>query len=129
MKRLPSQGELRHVDLAPVLRSGTFVIEGMLNKTFKRGAKTYTQKGFEEPGHHSVACVDGSIVDRAFLSDTKIYPGNKLSVSVLHIKKGAGWVDKEIGFFRHVRKVYRVYKCERKGRGCHGLCQPSFFDA
>ena len=102
-------GELKDVDLAPMLQSGNFLIDGRLNQTFKRGKKTYHQLPFEAPGRHSIACIDGKIVDSAYLKD---YPGHKLSASVLHLKKGTGTPDKKMGFFRDIRKVYRVWACE-----------------
>ena len=97
-------------DLEPHLKVGSFILEGLLNPTYKRGTKTY-RNNFVGVGNHSLAVKDGKVYDSAFA------PGVAMGLSVLHLNGSRA--DPSIGFLRWIRRVYRCFKCTGKG-GCKG---------
>ena len=115
-KRFPEvrSVQLRDADLLRELKTaGSFLVEGRLNSSFVRGTKTL-RNNFLGLGIHSAAVVGKHVFDQAF------HPGQALSLSTLHINPGTGLVDKDKGFFKEIRKVYRTWECEFPGE-----CSPT----
>ena len=100
----------REFDLESELKSGSFLVEGLLSPTYVRGTKTY-RNNFIGVGNHSVAVAGGKVLDSAFA------PNTPMGLAVLHLKGAVA--DPNIGFLRFIRRVYRCFKCVG-GPGCKG---------
>ena len=92
------------------LKTSSWLLEGLLSPTYRRGSKTY-RNNFIGVGNHSLAIKDGKVLDSAFA------PNTAMGLGVLHLSGSRA--DPSIGYLRFIRRVYRCFKCTGKG-GCKG---------
>jgi hypothetical protein len=113
------------VGLLTVLREGVYVIDGIQNKVFHRGKNKVDKWGPDVPGpetapeewFHAVCVRGGQILDWEYYgSGTRCVNSGVLPLSVLHLKRSGCTIDFKKGFFRKIRKVYRVEHRSVKGK-------------
>ena len=109
------------VDLNEVLKMGSYLLIGVTNNKWKKGTKWITKyPGYsvnapcKEPWKwvHSIAIVDGKVRD---------FCNPELEIQSLRILKN-NQPNSKMGYMRTIRKVWRVYKCNKPGVGCKGKC-------
>jgi hypothetical protein len=116
------------VDLRTVLREGTYVIDGIQNKVFYHGKCRVDKWGAGVPGpetapadwFHAVCVKGGQVLDWEYdESGTRHADGGELPLSVLWLGSGNA-INLKKGFFRKIRKVYKVERRSDKRKAPAG---------
>ena len=108
-------GSLAQFDPVSALTTGSWLIEGRLNRRFRfiSKGKVHEMPEFTGLNPHALVVRDGTIRDEAF------FPKRPLSIDVLCLKPGTSLVaDVDKALLLSVTRVYKVFKCQVLGTRC-----------
>ena len=130
MTSSPSPLDLQKLDLSTVilseeLKSGSFLIDGVLNSSFLKCGRGGTCDRFDTVVGASTtpASNEGGVRHSIAVSGNRIMEAEfSMSADALWLSDSSNAPDRRNGYFYKIFKVYRIRRCLAPGSGCKGAC-------